>query len=156
MRSRPAPIVSAMLAFASALALTACSENAPDEPQAMPIANVQAGACFDVTDDRTTALVAPNCQFPHDYESLGAFTIDAPTYPGADAIARRAAKDCSEFMLAYTGLLPSQAPELRSEYFAPSEAGWSAGDHAVLCVVARADGSALSQSVAQADGDQAP
>lgn len=135
------------VAAAAALGMSGCAASGP-EPRAIPLTELEQGMCFDQTADRTMGLVKPDCGWPHDYEVASIIELDGAAFPGDEAIAAQADAECTSAFAAFTGRVPTAAPELLARYLGPSAQSWAAGDRALACLVASADGQPRTASAA--------
>lgn len=124
-------------------------------PAPRPIAELEAGQCFDLAADAATAVVAPDCGWAHDYEVAGILELQGDAYPGEAAVQTQADRDCADAFAAFAGRIPDAAPELRAAYLGPSGASWAAGDRALVCLIASADGTPRTASAAAPAGASA-
>ena len=151
----PLPARALRLAFVGgaaaslALGVAGCAASGP-EPRAMPLTELEPGMCFDQTADRTMGLVKPDCSWPHDYEVASIIELEGAAFPGDEAIAAQADAECTSAFAAFTGRVPTAAPELLARYLGPSVESWAAGDRALACLVASADGQPRTASAAAA------
>lgn len=90
-----------------------------------------AGATGQVTDTQVA-----DCAAPHDGEVVGVVTYtQGPTdpYPGEDEVAGYAEAQCAIAFQAYVGAPYGSSP-LQMVSLWPTEASWSSGDRAAVCV----------------------
>ncbi len=102
------------------------------------------GECLDLVVDGTVVVdtVEVPCDEPHDAEAFHRILLPAGPFPGDAALADDADAACLERFPDYVG-----AEYAVSEYWldslVPTEAGWSAGDREIVCLLVSGDGSPL-------------
>ena len=107
------------------------------EGRASELAGLEVGECFDYGGDDAGAVVAVDCQGPHD----GELYLLAPVavVPGADAaledeVAYAADDQCYEAFEGYVGR-DYATSEFGYLVYAPDEWSWDEGDRAVACTI---------------------
>jgi hypothetical protein len=84
------------------------------------------------TGDPTDLLVV-SCNAPHHGEVISTYPFPAGNWPGAAAIAKDAEARCGTHVPA--NLVTSDREDLATEIIYPEQAGWSAGDRRVECLL---------------------
>lgn len=122
------------------LALAACSD-AYDDPLATSTSVFQmpVGMCMTDRRDSQTGEVgevaAIPCERPHRQEVFHVEKVDFPSWPGQEAVDKRADEICDANFEAYVGL-PYDDSEFLWSYLSPNEGGWNQqNDREVVCVL---------------------
>ena len=113
--------------------------------------DLKVGDCFDEpqTSSQTVDDVQHHpCTEAHTGEVVfvGDVSGSDAAFPGEAAFDAFALDKCKPAFLAYTGTDINAQDVLTMGYFFPLEDGWSRGDHAVTCYLARVDGKPMSIS----------
>lgn len=91
-------------------------------------------AAGETTEELSDVATVP-CEGPHDTEVFATIQLDEGDYPGVEAIAERAARECTALIQPYvldTWLLTE---DMASYYLHPTQTSWRFGDREILCVV---------------------
>ncbi|MFC8271404.1 septum formation family protein [Streptomyces sp. NPDC057271] len=95
------------------------------------------------------------CDRPHRGEVYGTARLDGPAaFPGTEAVSAQARARCGGLIVDYIAD-PDGGHRMGTFFYHPDEAGWRAGNRAVLCWVAGQDGP-MSASVRQDPGTLEP
>lgn len=93
------------------------------------------GMCLVVPDDVAYDVTRTDCRTKHDAEvMLRSRLPGSRTWPGEDALDRKALKVCEAAFPRYVGL-PLNESLLDVDYITADRAGWEDGDRTVICLV---------------------
>lgn len=125
----PRRLLVATLALPLVLAvLAACSTT--------PAGELAPGDCLNAENLRSGDIVGRvrvlECSENHDTEVISAFDVDGDAYPGADQLNEIASRRCTADFREYVGV-DYLLSDLELVPLIPSEQGWGAGDHRIIC-----------------------
>jgi hypothetical protein len=95
------------------------------------------------------------CDQPHQGEAYGVATVHGPDrYPGKAAVTRLSREACVDPLFSYVADLYAMPP-VRTYFYQPDQAGWTAGRRGVVCWIGDPSGT-LRESVRQSATDLDP
>lgn len=165
--SRSWPVIGVVGAIAIAVGAMACGGGNPaggqststpvQEPSPTPayqdIFSLRPGTCFnpieDMDDEALLAAQLTSCNDPHAMEVFAVASLgpDNARFPDDRALASHSESLCDAAFERYVGL-DYERSALEYYYYPPTEEGWLAGDHDVMCAVVADPGEVLSETVA--------
>ncbi|MEV6104096.1 DUF4190 domain-containing protein [Streptomyces sp. NPDC051940] len=146
-RGRPLAIAAILVSAASFVgwfvlpgALSAVEDSAHSEERVAVPVELGQGDCFTFgtgTDRDRSRMNKRACDEGHDGEVIGVFVLhgadDGDSYPGQDAIKRRAEEECAEFDRSYAHDGRALAEGLQVGWLFPAKENWFAGQRKVIC-----------------------
>lgn len=124
------------------------------DPGYLSVVKLQAGDCFDqpsamATDEvaEVLSVEAMACSEPHDFELFHTFELTATELPNDAEVQSDAREQCMAAFESYVGT-PYEESELDFGALWPTEEGWEAGDHTVMCALQTMNGAKLEGSMA--------
>lgn len=164
--SRSWRVIGIVGAIAIAAATMACGGRNPSgaqttstsgqEPSPTPayqdIYSLRPGTCFnpieDIDDEMLLAAQLTSCDDPHAMEAFAVASLGPANalFPDDRALTSHSESLCDTAFERYVGLEYDRSA-LEYYYYPPTEEGWLAGDHDVLCVVVADPGELLTETV---------
>jgi hypothetical protein len=145
-----APSVSASQpSDAAAPAATLQFATTPALPGEHPWTDLAGGECLSpFTNAWAQTFTVVDCATPHIAQLTARLAVEGDTYPGAEALATRAADQCqSDAALNASAAAAVGDVQVQGSY-APDQASWDQGDRFVSCFVTRSSGQPLTGSLA--------
>lgn len=104
----------------------------------VPAAHLEVGDCLDSAtlrnaNDMVGRVTVVECDEEHDTEVVGVYEVPGEDYPGPDALNEIAGTECTASFREYVGV-DYQLSELELVPLIPSEKGWEADDHRMVCI----------------------
>jgi hypothetical protein len=121
------------------------------DDDSLGVDELRAGQCINVPSDEQISTVAErDCDEPHDAEVYLVRRLEGSSYPGDEAVQRRADEVCSGPAFEDYFAVSYAHSALAVQYLWPGEDNWRDGDHDVVCAAVRGDGRPLTSSMAGA------
>jgi hypothetical protein len=110
--------------------------------------DLRAGMCIRNPSSASAKFITVvDCKATHDDEvTLRALLTGTRKWPGDDAVDASAQAKCQAAFASYVGV-PFEQSRLETDYATTDRAGWSAGDHRLICLVYDPDDSSLTRSL---------
>lgn len=122
-------------------------------PAYQDVFSLRLGTCFnpieDMDDEALLAAQLTSCDDPHAMEVFAVASLGpaSAVFPDDRALGSRSESLCDAAFERYVGLEYDNSA-LEYYYYPPTEEGWLAGDHDVLCAVVADPGELLTETVA--------
>ncbi|MEX2324586.1 MAG: septum formation family protein [Nitriliruptoraceae bacterium] len=113
-----------------------------------------AGTCFNdppLDNQQVREVPIVNCSEPHDNETYALVAVPGDAYPGPEQVDAIAESECIIEFANYVGIDYADSQYL-AQYFAPSEASWSAGDRIIVCYLFDSEADVQLQGSARDSG----
>ncbi|OMH34258.1 septum formation family protein [Tersicoccus sp. Bi-70] len=150
--ARPPAVLAVTAALLVAGGLTGCGPTTTDPPRdglgrvtesaRTSAFAVEVGDCtgpLDASGTTETIDILP-CDAPHAFEAYASPRITEPTYPGLDATAALAERECRSAFAAFVGV-PLERSRWTMKHLYPTQRSWDEQtDREVVCLVGRASG----------------
>ena len=106
---------------------------------------INVGDCIQLpgVDTLVESVEGVPCAEPHDAQVYAAFDLPSGAVPGQTAVDDQGSRGCYDRWQAAVGTVYEQDTVLDFSYFTPQRDGWNAGDHEILCMIVRMDGSRM-------------
>ncbi|MBO9050139.1 septum formation family protein [Curtobacterium flaccumfaciens] len=134
---------------AAAPAATLQFATTPALPGEHPWTDLAGGECLSpFTNAWSQTFTVVDCATPHIGQLTARLAVEGDTYPGAEALATRAADQCqSDTALNASAAAAVGDVQVQGSY-APDQATWDQGDRFIACFVTRSSGQPLTGSLA--------
>ncbi|MEN3361973.1 MAG: hypothetical protein V7637_5955 [Mycobacteriales bacterium] len=116
----------------------------PVDPGQVSFHELRVGDCFDAGRGTIVTVTRRPCDQPHDGEVYAMPTVGRGPWPGQRTVDQRGNDTCKGAFRPYVGV-DYLGSDLRISKYPPTERGWLAGDHSVVCVVGELIGKATGR-----------